>query len=213
MALPINKIICGDSLQILKGFPENSIDCIITDPPYGVNTNYGKYYNDSFENWKTLMNNFFPLAQRISKCTLISTSKLEGEEFLFKYYVPLWRICWYKGACCTRSPIGFKDWETIFVYGSTKKQVHDFFMVQAASVRKEIIGHPCPKPEGWAKWLIEHFSYEDDIILDPFAGSGTTCVVAEKMNRKWIGIEINSEYCEIAKNRIINVPTHLEKFM
>ena len=43
---------------------------------------------------------------------------------------------------------------------------------------------------------------EGDIVLDPFIGSGTTAVVCERLNRRWIGIEINPEYCEIAKQRI-----------
>ena len=44
--------------------------------------------------------------------------------------------------------------------------------------------------------------YIDDVVLDCFAGSGTTCVVAEKLNRRWIGIELSEEYCEITKRRI-----------
>ena len=83
----------------------------------------------------------------------------------------------FKGACLYRSIIGFKDWETIFVYGNMHGiQTHDHFRVNANDVRKEILGHPCPKPIGWAKWLISHFTKENDFILDPFAGSGTTCL-------------------------------------
>lgn len=51
---------------------------------------------------------------------------------------------------------------------------------------------------------IKAFSYVGDVVLDPFMGSGTTAVVAEQLNRKWIGIEISKNYCEIAKNRITN---------
>jgi site-specific DNA-methyltransferase (adenine-specific) len=49
---------------------------------------------------------------------------------------------------------------------------------------------------------VKGLSYISDIILDPFIGSGTTAVACEKLNRRWIGIEINPEYCEIAKQRI-----------
>ena len=42
-----------------------------------------------------------------------------------------------------------------------------------------------------------------DVILDPFFGSGTTGVVAYKLNRKWVGIDIKEEYCEMAKDRIL----------
>ena len=46
------------------------------------------------------------------------------------------------------------------------------------------------------------FSYEGDVVFDPFAGSGTTLIVAEKINRTGIGVELDSQYCELAKNRI-----------
>ena len=62
--------------------------------------------------------------------------------------------------------------------------------------------HPAPFPEKKAKLVIECLSFEEEVVLDPFAGSGTTLVVAEKLNRKWIGIEISKNYCELARERI-----------
>jgi len=49
---------------------------------------------------------------------------------------------------------------------------------------------------------IKILSYKEDIILDPFNGSGTTCLAAEMLGRKWIGIDISKNYCEVAKQRI-----------
>jgi len=49
---------------------------------------------------------------------------------------------------------------------------------------------------------IKILSYKEDIILDPFNGSGTTCLAAEMLGRKWIGIDISENYCEVAKQRI-----------
>ena len=62
--------------------------------------------------------------------------------------------------------------------------------------------HPATFPEELAKDHIISWSNEGDIVLDPLCGSGTTLKVAEKLGRKWVGIEINPEYCEIAKQRI-----------
>ncbi len=64
-------------------------------------------------------------------------------------------------------------------------------------------GHPSVFPEELPKRCIKMNSYLGDLILDPFAGVGTTCIVAEKLSRKWVGIEIEEEYCETAKNRLI----------
>ena len=62
--------------------------------------------------------------------------------------------------------------------------------------------HPTQKPLKLMEYLLKVCSNENDIVLDCFAGSGSTLVACEKLNRKWIGIEINEEYCEIVKQRI-----------
>ena len=67
--------------------------------------------------------------------------------------------------------------------------------------------HPATFPNKLAEDHILSWSNENDIILDPFCGSGTTALMAEKLNRKWIGIEISKEYCEIIKKRLsLNEP-------
>lgn len=200
----------GDCLELMKKIPDKSIDLVIADPPYGVNLDYGKYYIDTFENWKLLMVSFIPEAIRVGKVVLLSTSKLEGEAFLFHNYMPLWRVCWYKGASCTRSAIGFKDWETVFVYGTPKRQTHDFFTTHANSVRGEVGGHPCPKPLKWAIWLIKHFSNEGNTVLDPFLGSGTTLRACRETNRNGIGFEINPDYEPIIKKQLMSETPSLE---
>lgn len=69
-----------------------------------------------------------------------------------------------------------------------------------ASARK--VGHPTPFPIELPKRLIELYSFENDIILDPFAGSGTTAIAAKTTNRNYIMIDINSDYCKLATERI-----------
>jgi len=53
--------------------------------------------------------------------------------------------------------------------------------------------------------VIQGLSYQSDLVLDSFSGSGTTLVVCEKLNRRWIGIELSKEYCEITKQRILQL--------
>ncbi|GAB4339537.1 MAG: site-specific DNA-methyltransferase [Flammeovirgaceae bacterium] len=68
---------------------------------------------------------------------------------------------------------------------------------------KKKIGHPAPFPRELPRRAIKLFSFVGDTIFDPFCGSGTTLIEAELLNRVGIGIEIDTNYCELAKNRIL----------
>ena len=75
------------------------------------------------------------------------------------------------------------------------------------------IGHPAPFPEELPNRLIKLFSFTNDIVIDPFMGSGTTAIAAIKNNRNFVGYEINKEYINIANNRILNLKVNAEKFL
>ncbi len=77
----------------------------------------------------------------------------------------------------------------------------------SASARQ--IGHPAPFPEELPDRLIKLYSFEGDVVLDPFAGSGTTCVSALKNRRHYIGYEIEPEYVELAEQRILSARREL----
>lgn len=67
---------------------------------------------------------------------------------------------------------------------------------------KKKIGHPAPFPIELPRRCVKLFSYVDDVVLDPFCGSGTTLIAAISNNRKGIGIDVDKKYCELARNRI-----------
>jgi site-specific DNA-methyltransferase (adenine-specific) len=69
---------------------------------------------------------------------------------------------------------------------------------------KKKIGHPAPFPKELPYRAIKLFSYQDDVVFDPFTGSGTTLIVAANTKRKAVGLDIDKDYCELAKNRIIS---------
>lgn len=75
----------------------------------------------------------------------------------------------------------------------------------------EKYGHPAMFPEELAKRLIKLFSYQDDIILDPFCGAGTACAMAKQLKRNYIGIDVSQEYCDITKNRILETQNLFDK--
>jgi site-specific DNA-methyltransferase (adenine-specific) len=64
------------------------------------------------------------------------------------------------------------------------------------------IGHPAPFPVALARRVIQLYSYVDDVVLDPFAGSGTTCVAAASTGRHYVGYELSPDYCALARKRI-----------
>jgi len=83
----------------------------------------------------------------------------------------------------------FKDWtQGVWVFnGESKKRV----------------GHPAPFPKDLPYRCIKMFSYVNDLVFDPFTGSGTTLLIAQNLGRKAIGTELDQNYCELAKNRIL----------
>lgn len=68
--------------------------------------------------------------------------------------------------------------------------------------KEQGIGHPARFPEKLAEFFILSGSVEGDVVLDPFSGSGTTAAVAQRLNRVWIGIDANSDYCKLATLRL-----------
>ncbi|OQC12964.1 MAG: Modification methylase DpnIIB [Firmicutes bacterium ADurb.Bin080] len=86
------------------------------------------------------------------------------------------------------------------------KQMKDVWLVNLPRKNEKVYGkHPTQKPETLLERIILASTKENDTILDPFNGSGTTGVVACKLNRKYIGIDNTLEYLEISRNRIINI--------
>ncbi len=77
------------------------------------------------------------------------------------------------------------------------KSVWSFPAVPARSV-----GHPAPFPEELPRRLIELYTFKGDVVLDPFCGSGTTCIAAARAGRHFLGYEISPEYCHLAENRL-----------
>jgi site-specific DNA-methyltransferase (adenine-specific) len=79
-----------------------------------------------------------------------------------------------------------------------------------SSPDKQAFEHPAIFPESLAKDHITTWSNPGDVVLDPFAGSGTTLKAAKELNRQWCGIEINPEYCAIAEGRLSQDVLQLE---
>lgn len=205
----MNKIelICGDCLIEMKKIPNKSIDLCLTDPPYGIGAEKGtsgfgkckqkvRHYMDK---WEKPPKEVFDEIQRISKNAIIF-----GGNY-FTNYLPQndhW-IVWDKiGEIKFNNPFSKCElaWTNI-----NKKMVEKYTLIQQGFIGKEKIGlHPTQKPVPLFRWILEKYSKKGVLILDPFMGSGTTGVACKELGRDFIGIEISSEYCEIARRRIDN---------
>lgn len=191
------KLHLGDCLEIIPVLT-GPVAAVITDPPYGVNIPYLSY-DDTEENWYSLMLSAVPLMQHIGKIVIMPSCQIKRLEWWYRCFPPDWIIAWYKGSPGHNSAIGFNDWEPHLVWGKPQKPMHDYFQTRCGF---SIKGHPCPKPVEWAQWLISRSTNPGDTILDPFMGSGTTGVACIRTGRNFIGIEKEPEYFEIAERRI-----------
>jgi len=207
-----NKIIGGDCLQIMKSIPKNSIDLILTDPPYGDNVAYGTTN-------KSILNNENPLINCLALVECYRLLKKNKSMYIFtnwKHYPFLTEFIIRYTKFKIRHLIIWKkhnfglgwafrhQYEMILVIekGKPKYNLKDFSDVQNAShINHNQQSHPHEKPIDLISKMIEHSSKEGDLILDPFCGSGAICKAAMIKNRKFIGIELEKKWVEMAKNR------------
>jgi DNA modification methylase len=118
----------------------------------------------------------------------------EKKNPLPKFRKNNYRSCIEEAVWFTKSSKG--DYYINFISQQEMKQIF------RGNIGKKSSKHPTEKYEWMIEPLITRHSKEGDVILDPFMGSGTTGAIAEKLNRKWIGVEMNEEYCEMIKQRL-----------
>lgn len=186
----------GDCLDILPTLPK--VDAVITDPPYGVNFKYASH-DDSPEGYMEWCGAWFTA---IRKCCDGPIGISCGLGNLQKWPAANWVLAWVKPNAMGRCTVGFNTWEPVLVYGRVRgKLTGDTFVVSLAP-QNDTGDHPCPKPIGWAKEVLQRLSAHNDSVADPFMGSGTTGVACAQLGRKFIGIEREPKYFDIACRRI-----------
>ena len=216
--IPENSIICGDCLEVMKEWPDNCVDLVLTDPPYGKRLLSKNGYVVGKPNERCLAKRKFYGVQQWDneipqKETFQRMFDIGKEQIIFggNYMVEhlparsCW-IVWDKDNIA--SP--FADCElawTSFSAGAKIVKWRWNGMLQEPNYAKEIRQHPTQKPLGVMRWILERYSKPNDLILDPFCGSGTTCVAAKMLGRRYIGIDISEKYCEIARQRLEAVDT------
>ena len=202
------KLIHGDCLEGLKNIPDESVDLTLTDPPYGTKTNQrgNSFMIGEFSNVLPLV---LPEVFRVLKpdgAFYCFTSWTQMPEWLlrFQQYFKLQNILiWDKqrhSGCYSPSSWQF-TWEGVYFGLKGKRKIREYQrdVLKSNQKGKRIA---MEKPVDILEQIIKASSDEGMTILDPFMGSGTTGVACKNLNRNFIGIEIDKEYFEIAKQRI-----------
>jgi len=200
---------CGDCLEIIKGFPKENVDLVLTDPPYGIKITKNKTVGGGSKRGKVKQINTIDWDNKVNKQYFDLMFEISKNQIIWggNYYIDFLRptrciLVWYKR---DNLPIrSFADCEIAWTSFNKNSMVFncrwDGFIRDS---KEKKVGHPTQKALEVFKWCVLEFSNKGDLILDPFIGSGTTAVACERLNRRWIGIELNEEYCEIAKRRIL----------
>ena len=207
---PSGVIYCGDCLEILPLLEPGSVDLVLTDLPYGLDFPYLSYI-DSPENLKRLVVKVIPEFKRIASLIGIAAPISN----LWYYPQPDWMIACTWNTTGSFGRFGFSQWFPVILYGkdlsgfgSINKQLKSDVIREngggSVGFQRDKIErkHTCPKPYNTMRKLVNRLSLQSHLILDPFLGSGTTAVAAKQLGRKFIGIEIEEKYCEIAKQRL-----------
>jgi len=221
----INKITQGDALEVMKDIEDNSIDLVLTDPPYLINykTNHRKDKNHQFtsvienDNNPDLITDSIKELYRVMKddtamymfCSFdkVDFFKQEVEKYFNIKNIIIWvKNSWTAGDL--EAQFG-KQYEMIILANKGRKKFNGSRITDVWSFKRKVGNeqqHQNQKPIGLIQQCVEKHSKEDDIILDPFLGSGTTAVACQNLHRNFIGIELEEKYCKIAEERLMQKP-------
>ncbi len=231
------QVICGEAIAEMRKLPDESIDLIVTDPPYNLNKDYGKTQDNlQFEEYLQFSKAWLTEAKRVLKKngTIYIFMGMRYISYIYSIleqdlgmYFNSW-ITWYytQGIGKTKgfSPrhddiLMFTKDKKNFTFNIDDVRVPQKYYRSVNNMRGANPGnvwefshmhycnknrqqHPTQKPEGLYERMILASSNPNDVVLDPFLGSGTCMRVCQQINRNCIGIEINPDYIAMTNARL-----------
>lgn len=243
MKLPVNKIMCGDCIDVMKQMPEEFVDLVVTSPPYNIGIEYDSWKDSlPWDEYLMWCDNWINLIYKILKndgrfvLNVLTNINIKGGKrqhplidfgnLILKNKLNIHGIAFWTDITRTKytawgswksasAPYVYNPYEALFICyknewkksskGQDSISKKDFlYGVQGAynfgtSNNKHV---PATFPIKLPRLFIELLSFEDDLVLDPFSGSGTTCAAAKELNRKYIGIDISKKYCNYAREQL-----------
>jgi DNA modification methylase len=248
--LELDTVICADNCETLAAMPAESVDLVVTSPPYDDLRTYGGHSWDFYGvAWllKRVLKPGGVIVWNVGDATkdgnesgtsmrqalhfqqiglnLTDTMVYQKQNYLPQSapgrYDQAWEYCFVickgapKAANMLKDRRNAKAGQTYKTGGGRMKNGETAELVtitaQEMGLRNNVWsypvggydnGHPAPMPEAMAQDCVATWSNPGDVVLDPFAGSGTTLKAAKELNRRFIGIEINPDYVEICQRRI-----------
>ena len=214
-----NTIVCGDCLDILKQLPDHCVDLVLTDPPYGIDYQSARRVDKS--KWMPkIANDTSPFIDWIEDASrvlrnggrLLCFYRWDVQEAFLSEIKRVGlaiksQIVWDKVVHGMGDLRGaFAPQHENIIYATKGRYVFQgkrpCSVIRQQKVSPGNLLHPNEKPVELLKTLIRPLTVEGDVVLDCFCGSGSTGVASVSLGRRYIGIDISSEYCEIARNRI-----------
>lgn len=238
----VHRLLCGDSTieaDVLRVMGGEKADCIVTDPPYGVsyadknkflNTiSRGNHIQTEIENdhlniediskvWEKVFTNLYLVAR--DGCVLYSFAPQGGDQMMMMmmmqaHFPVRHELIWLKNNhVLGRVDYAYKHEPILYAWKNTGHKFYGDFQTSILEFPKPQKAdlHPTMKPVDLVAKLIANSSTSDEIILDPFLGSGTTLVACEQTERQGRGIEISEKYCAVVLQRLTDLglePTRL----
>lgn len=217
-----HRVICGDAtkLETYKTLLENTkVNLVVTDPPYNVNYegSAGKIKNDNMEDdkfYQFLFNSFVNMEQAMADDASIYVFHADTEGLNFRKAFQ--DAGFYLSGCCIwkkpslvlgRSPYQWQHEPCL--YGWKKKGKHKWYAgrketsVWEFEKSKKNADHPTMKPIALLAYPIKNSSMKNSLVLDPFAGSGSTLIACEQTGRICYAIELDEKYCDVIVKRYI----------
>lgn len=211
-----NAIHHGDSLQLVQQLAPRSVDLICSDPPYGGNE-IGGIKAPPIANNTTPLPGLLAIQRSLAAlkfnrfCILFLNQQHQPfYDLFFRRYTNL-RVRGYVVWDKNRIGLGYgvrTRHELIGVYEKGRPFYHQQAVPSVIQCsRADTSDHPNAKPLALMHYLIGKFSSPGDLVLDPFAGSGTTLLAAKITKRRYIGMELDAGYVTIARNRLATTET------
>ena len=216
----MNRIIHGDCCEVLKTIPSGSVDFVLTDPPYFVryrDRNGRSLRNDTNDDTDKVLS-AFPEIYRVLKPNALCVSFYGWQAI--DAFMAAWKAAGF-------TPVDHIVWRKS--YASSRRfcnRVHEQAYVLAKGrpalpnqplddVQRWVYSgnrsHPTEKDVRVLQPVIQAFTQPGALVLDPFAGSGSTSVAAALANRRYIGIELERKYCHLAQRRLAGVHRYMSR--